>query len=292
MGAHPGRGEKNNPAGSAGNDRGETRVDKTWEVDEANTVKAHFGFFGKKIVTVNGKEAYNARKMGPKGEIPFAMPDGRAAAISLKKAFVGAPAIELRVGGNLAVETGKTPIKCAACATVAKPYDRFCGKCGKAMPTAEAYALQKNVKSATGAIKILAVLFVVFGLLMFFVTKGQTDAVLAKLQGMDPGAVFQKPIEGRTYTVGELRKQLAWAPWGVLAVNLILAAIMGALSLWARRSPLPAVIIATATYIVVVVANGIMDPATIAQGWIMKIIIIGFLIKGIKAALALRTANA
>jgi hypothetical protein len=267
-------------------------VDKTWEVDDRNTVTAHFGFFGKKIVTVNGNEAYNARKMGPKGEIPFSLPDGRAAAISLKKAFVGAPAVELRVGGNLAVETGKTPITCASCGTVAKPYDRFCGKCGKAMPTAEDYALRKNVKAATSAITILAVLFVIFGALMFLATKGQADAVLAKLHGMDPGATFTNHAEGRTYTVGELRKQLAWAPWGILIVNLILAAVMGALSLWARRSPLPAVIIATATYIVVVVANGVMDPSTIAQGWIMKIIIIGFLIKGIKAALALRTANA
>jgi hypothetical protein len=75
-------------------------------------------------------------------------------------------------------------------------------------------------------------------------------------------------------------------------VNFILAAVMGALSLWARRSPLPAVLIATATYVVVIVANAIADPATLGQGWIVKIIVIAFLFKGIKAALALRTANA
>lgn len=267
-------------------------MEKTWEVDEANTVKAHFGGFGKKVVTVNGKEAYNSRKLGPKGEIPFSLPDGRTAAISVKSAFVGSPAIELRVAGNLVVETGKKPIKCASCGTVAKPYDRFCGKCGKAMPTAEDYVNQKHLKGATGAIKVLAVLFVIFGVLMFFVAKGQADPLLAKLQAMDPGSTFPTPIEGRSYTVGELQKQLAWEPWGVLIVNLILAAVMGALSLWARRSPLPAVLIATATYVVVIVANAIADPATIGQGWIVKIIVIAFLFKGIKAALALRTANA
>jgi len=267
-------------------------VDKTWEVDEANTVKAHFGAFGKKLVTVNGKEAYNSRKLGPKGEIPFSLPDGRAAAISVKRPFVGLPAIDLRVDGNLVVETGKTPIKCAACATVAKPYDRFCGKCGKAMPTAEDYELQKNVKAATSAITVLAVIFVIAGIAFFFITKGATEPALAKLAGLDPGSMYPTPIEGRTYTVGELRKQLAWEPWGALIVNLILAAIMLALALWARRSPLPAVLIAAATYVVVIAANAISDPATLGQGLVMKIIVIAFLIKGIKAALALRTASA
>lgn len=267
-------------------------MDKTWEVDDAHIVKARFGGFGKKVVTVNGKEVYNSRKLGPKGEIPFSLPDGRTAAISVKSAFVGSPAIDLRIGDNLIVETGKTPIKCASCGTVAKPYDRFCGSCGETMPTALDYSNQKHVKAATGAMKVLAVLFVIFGVVMFLVTKGQADPVLAKLQGMDPGSVFPTPIEGRTYTVGELQKQLAWEPWGVLIVNLIIAAVMAALSLWARRSPLPAVIVATATYVVVVVANAMVDPATIGQGWIVKFIIITFLIKGIKAALALRTANA
>jgi hypothetical protein len=261
-------------------------------VDDAITVRAHFGGFGRKVVTVNGNEIYNSRKLGPKGEIPFSLPDGRTAAISVKRPFVGTPAINLRVGGNLVVETGKTPIKCPACAAVAKPYDRFCGSCGKAMPTAEDYDHQKNVKAATGAIKVLAVLFLIFGIAMFFVTKGQAESALATLAGMDPDAAFPTPIEGKTYTVGELKKQLAWEPWGVLIVNLILAVVMAALALWGRRSPLPAVLVATATYAVVLVANAIADPATIGQGLLMKIIIIAFLIRGIKAALALRTANA
>jgi len=267
-------------------------VDKTWEVDEANTVKAHFGAFGKKIVAVNGAEVHNSRKMGPKGEIAFSLPDGRSAALSLRKQFIGAPGIDLKVDGNLVVETGKKPIKCAACDTVAKPYDRFCGKCGKPMPTAEDYENRKNVKAATGAIKILAVVFVIAGIAFFFITKGAADTALVKLEGVDPATTYPTPIGGQTYTVGALRKQLAWEPWGVLIVNLIIAAIMVALALWGRRSPLPAVLIATATYAVVIAYAAISDPATLGQGLLMKIIIIAFLIRGIKAALALRTAGA
>jgi len=267
-------------------------MDKTWEVDDANTVKAHFGAFGKKIVTVNGNEVHRSRSMGGKKPIVFSLPDGRGGAIALRPNFMGAPSVDLRLDGHLMVETGKAPITCGECASVAKPYDRFCGKCGKPMPSAEDYELRKNVKSATGAIKVLAVLFVIAGIAFFFLAKAKTDAALVQLDGMDAAAVYPVPIEGQNYTVGELRKQIAWEPWGVLVVNLILALIMVGLSLWARRSALPAVLIATATYVVVLVADGIADPRTLAQGWLIKIIIIAFLIKGIKAALALRTARA
>jgi len=267
-------------------------VDKTWEIDGTTTVKAQFGAFGKNAISVNGREVHNSRKAVPKEGIAFALPDGRQSVLTRTAQFVGAPEIDLRVGGNLVVETGKKPIACAACGTVAKPYDRFCGKCGQAMPTAEDYQRRKHVKNATGAIKWLAAIFFFFGIVMFFATQGQATVALAKLQGMDAAATYPTPIEGRTYTVGELRKQLEWEPWGVLIVNGILAAIMVGLALWGTRSPLPAVLIATATYAVVIVANAISDPATLGQGWIVKLIIIAFLFKGIKAALALRTSNA
>ena len=267
-------------------------MDKTWEVDEANTVKARFGAFGRKVVKVNDAEVYDSRKAIRKEGIVFTLPDGRGAAISLRRPFIGRPAIDLRVGGNLVTETGKKPIACAACGTAAKPYDRFCASCGHAMPTAEDRELEKRVKEATGAIMFLAGLFLVFGIAMFFVTKHQSDAVAAKFDGMDASAVLPYKVEGKTYTVAEVRKAIAWEAWGVLIVNLILAVIMAALAVWAKRAPLPAVLIAAATYAVVLVLNAISNPATIAQGLILKIIIIAFLAKGIKAALELRAANA
>jgi hypothetical protein len=267
-------------------------MDKTWEIDDATSVKVHFGVFGKKVISVNGSEAYSSRKMTSKGQVAFALPDGRSGALSIKPQFFSAPDIGLRVNDQLFAETTKKPVKCPACDAVAKPYDRFCGSCGKPMPSAEDRALQKNVKQATGAIKILAVLFVLSGVAFFFITKGQADTALTQMQAMDPAAPYPTAINGRTYTVGELRHELAWEPWGVLIVNLILAVIMVALALWAKRAPLAAVLVATATYIVVIVYGGIMDPASLGQGWIVKLIIIAFLIKGIKAALALRSARA
>src|SRR3954469_21922815 len=122
--------------------RGGTRVDPKWEVDEANTVTAHFGFFGKKVISVNGKDAYSSRKFTRKGEIDFALPDGRAATLAIKPQFIGRPVIDLRVAGTLALQTPEKRIKCESCNALAKPYDRFCGKCGKPMPSAEDYELR------------------------------------------------------------------------------------------------------------------------------------------------------
>lgn len=267
-------------------------MDRKWELDEATTVTAHFGWFGKKVISVNGREAYNARKYTRNREIDFSLPDGRPAVLSFIPEFIGRPTVHLKVAGSLVMETPKKPIKCGSCGAVAKPYDKFCGKCGKPMPSPEDQELRGYISSATSAIKALAVLYVLGGLLMFAVAKGHTDTALSKLEGMQDEAAYPTQIDGRTYKVGELRKQIAWEPWGVLIVNLILATIMVALALWARRAPLPAVLIATATYLVLIVANAIGDPRTLMQGWIIKLIVIAFLVKGIKAALALRTARA
>ena len=264
----------------------------TWEVDSTNVVEANFAAFGKKVITVNGREAHNNSKSGAENLIPFELPDGRPAVISIDRQFVGNPNIELRVDGSVMLASGKDPIKCIACGATTKPYDRFCEKCGHAMPSAEDWAHQKRVKNATGAIGGLAILFVIFGTIMFFVTKSQSAVALLKLQSMSPDSIFPTPINGVTYTVAALRHQILWETWSVLIVNLILAAVMAGLFIWGKRAPLAAVLVDTATYLVVIVTNAIIDPKTIGQGIFLKIIIVALLVKGIRSALALRTENA
>src|SRR5262249_40696049 len=202
------------------------------------------------------------------------------------------PAIDLWVRGQRIVAIdAKKPLKCPACGAAAKGYDKFCAACGKPMPTAEDHFNQTQVNAATRTIKWLAVIFAVSGALLFFVTKSAADAALAKMASMDAGALVPTE-EGGTLTVGALRQQLEWEPWGVLIVNAILAVIMVGLALWSRRAALPAMLVASATYAVVIVGNAIADPRTIGQGLIVKIIIIAFLVKGIRAALALRSGRA
>jgi len=264
---------------------------QTWEVDDATVVSFETGFL-RNTLTAYGQHLPSRISLRKKSDTSFILKDGRRATFSVRPQFATAAAAELRVDGQLMVETGKEPLKCGACGTTVKPNDRFCLSCGHAMPPAEDHVHRKNLKRATNVIWTLAGLFLIFGIVMFFVAKSQTTDVLLKLAHMNPDATIPTPIGGKTYTVAALRSYLLWQPWGVLFVNLVLAAVMAILALWGRRAPLAALLVATATYAVVIVTNAIVDPRTIAQGIFLKIVVVALLIRGIKAALALRVSNA
>jgi hypothetical protein len=267
-------------------------MNRTWEIDEHTSVVAQYGTFRKKAISVNGAEIIGKFTIRKKREYTFPLPSDRNAVLSVAPKFVGQPDIELRVNGELVAELGRYAIKCKACGTTANSYDRFCAKCGNVLPTAEERANKGVVAEATKTISVLSGLFLVFGIVTYFLTKSQLAPALAKLQALDPESMYPVPVNGATYKVAELIQQLNWEPWGALVVNVILAVIMAILALWSRRASLPAILVATATYAVVLVANAILEPASIAQGIIMKIIIIGYLLRGVKAALVLRAANA
>jgi hypothetical protein len=267
-------------------------VKRKWDVDDATVVELEIGGFGKSVVTVNGAEIPSELSARKKGELQFELSGGRHAVLSIKPQFGSSPLILLRIGGQLMIATEKAPVKCGACGAVVKPNDRFCEACGHAMPPAEHYVHRKYVQDATQAIWMLAGLFVLSGVIMFFVAKSQADAVLQKLSGLDPAMQFPKPISGVVYTVAALRDKIAAEPWDTLAVNLILAVVMAGLAFWGRRAPLAAVLVAAATYAVVIVTNTIIDPATIGQGIYVKMIVILLLFRGAQGALALRAANA
>jgi len=72
-------------------------------------------------------------------------------------------------------------------------------------------------------------------------------------------------------------------PETLLVVNFVLAAIYASLGFWARANPLPAAIVGLVLFISVMVLNAVLDPTTIAQGVIVKVIVIVVLSKAIQA---------
>lgn len=262
-----------------------------WDVDENTVVEAHLGFWGRKRILVNGAEVYRQWKLGASLTALFLLPDGRQGLFTTRKRFVGAPLYELSVGGSAVALTGSAPIHCPACHAPARSFDKFCPACGKAMPSESTREHGREVGAATSTIKWLAVLYLVFGGIMYFVVEAQLADTMRQLQGMDPAEVL-KPIDGVTYTVAEFRSLLEQEPRNVLIINWVLAAAMAVLAFWSRRAPLAASIIALATFVVVNVANAMLDPASLGKGVIVKIIVVVMLTRGINAALALRTAQA
>ncbi len=202
-------------------------------------------------VLINGNAIPARISMSKKNYFAFDLPDGRDAVIAVSPKIAARPDITLTVNDELMVATPRQPIRCAACGKTVKPNDKFCGACGHEMPPPEQHLHKKHVNAAMHAIIWLAILFAVAGMLMYYTSHEKSD----------------------------------------LAGGLVLSGIMAALAFWSRKAPLAAVLVATAIYFALIVLDAIIDPKTLAQGVLLKILFIILLVRGIKAALALRTAN-
>jgi uncharacterized membrane protein len=262
---------------------------RKWRVDNATIVDFQTGSFGRQSVSVNGEEFYRRRPWRGKALYEFVVPgSGAKAALEVRPAVVSGQAhTELRVGGRVMVEQSEI-IPCKGCGKLPNGYDAFCGNCGQALPKPESYTQRRQLKNATKAIRYLAILFLIVGIALFFLTKSNSEQALTRVASLPDSANYPALLAGKQYTVGQVRRELAWAPWSALLVNAILAVVMTILYFWGKRAPLAAIMVATATYFVVIIGNAIADPRTLAQGLIVKIIVIVMLVNGIKAALALR----
>jgi hypothetical protein len=193
-------------------------------------------------------------------------------------------------------------IPCTRCQRPVHLGDEFCESCGVPVGDAERDALrarlqassseaaeqQKHVRSARNGMAVLSGLFVLGGAVMFFLGQSTAEKALANLRGLDEGMTYPAPINGVTYTVGELRAVIEREPYQLLGVNFLLAAIMLGLFFWAKKSALPATITALAVFVTVHVGNAIADPKTLAQGVLVKVFAVIVLTRGIRAALAAR----
>ena len=231
-------------------------MNRRWDVDDTTVVTVKVGGFGRNSLTVYGVQVPAKLRLRKKSNTSFILKDGRRATLTIRPQFATAPDVELRVGDRLLVETDAKPRQCGSCQTAVKPNDQFCASCGHPMPSGEDHAHQKNVKQAARTIWTLAVLFLLSGVALYFIAKSKA------------------------------------AKSAVLVVSLVLVAIMAILAVWAKKAPLAALVVATATYCVLIVTNAIVDPRTIGQGLILKIVVVTLLVRGIKSALALRVSNA
>ena len=94
----------------------------------------------------------------------------------------------------------------------------------------------KLMREASKWIGALSLLFLVSGGIMFFIQSGESAKALGNLSQFDADQELD-PIDGKTYTAGQLRAMVEREPYQVLGVNVLVAALMGVLWFWARRAP-------------------------------------------------------
>jgi hypothetical protein len=69
-----------------------------------------------------------------------------------------------------------------------------------------------------------------------------------------------------------------------MVVNLVLSLVFFILAAWSQQNPFGAILTAFIIYLTVHITNAFVDPATIAQGIIIKIFFIAAFVKGIRSA--------
>jgi hypothetical protein len=181
--------------------------------------------------------------------------------------------------------------------------DKTCSGCGREVTDQDRSVLQvrlegsdfaahergKRVRQGAKWVGALAILFAISAPILFAMQKGEVDKAIANLSQFEDDEELE-PIDGKSYTAGELRQRVLAEPYQTLIGNLILAALMAVLWIWARRSPLPAIACALALFVVVHLVSAVVDPSTILKGIIIKVLALAALGKGLKAAVAARAA--
>jgi hypothetical protein len=161
-------------------------------------------------------------------------------------------------------ETIVTQLHCQACSANISEEDFFCQNCGFPIkaPAEErdAFINNRNYKALElsemqGKIKNASTSIFVIGGFMAFM------AVVSY------------------FTTPEYMNPLA-----VMLVNLVVAGIFVGLGFWCKKQPVASIISALSLYVILWVVSIIENPVNIVSGIIIKILIIGYLIKGLKSA--------
>ena len=154
---------------------------------------------------------------------------------------------------------------CTACQSSTLPTDALCDSCGYPLKGTEQeqtffigtrtnleldLAEQRNkVKKAGIILKFIGGISAVYGIILYF-----------------------------TY-VNEIEKIVA------LILSFILGGIYFSLGIWSKKKPLAAIVTGFIIYMLILILDALVDPKTILQGLILKIIVIGAFVTGIKGAI-------
>lgn len=186
--------------------------------------------------------------------------------------------------------------KCASCGAVVGKADEYCGECGARVKEAGISGAEKlwseeieaSVKRASKWVLAVGFMFILFGTFIGFLQKDATDKALANLVQYEDSMTWTAPVNGKTVTVGELKRMINFEYYAVFGMNYFLAVVMFVIFFWSKKTPFPAFVTALSIYLGVMVLSAVVDPKTIVQGIIVKIAVIAALINGIKAAIPTR----
>lgn len=171
---------------------------------------------------------------------------------------------------------------CPACGAALDAGAVFCARCGASV-TGEPRPVPPRVRKASRWLLAISIIFVLFGTGYGLYARSEAGKAHEVLDGYADSD--QLTVEGKTYTAAELRRQIDREVWLTFGANYFLALVMLGLFFWSRRAPFPAMVTGLCVYLAVIVLNAVIDPKTLYQGILIKILFISALVAGIKTAL-------
>lgn len=148
-------------------------------------------------------------------------------------------------------------------------------------------ARDKSIRSVRTCLIVVGVLQMILTGIEFFTLEMQIDgAIAAELKASNMTKSDLDPAEFKKYRDAAIRNgQLIVAGLAVVAVAFFAFAGLTA------RYPLPMSVSGLVLYVVLQLMLAVLNPATLVSGWLVKIIVILVLVRGISAASASRAAS-
>lgn len=154
---------------------------------------------------------------------------------------------------------------CRCCYEKTNPGDQFCQACGfpltgsaaeqqifiyrRGFKKVDLSELDKKIKKAGNSLYVLAGMFFLYALIYFFFNRTAVTAL------------------------------------SVLITNVIISVVFLFLGIWSAKKPVASIISGIVLYALIQLMAAFEDPSALVKGFIFKIIIIGYLIKGLVSAL-------
>ena len=174
-------------------------------------------------------------------------------------------------------------ITCRKCNSVEAADQAFCKNCGEPLKgemkqTSTPSSMsglgslvddqhEKHIKRARGAIMVVAVITIIAAVVFWFLLENE----IAKIEADPNMYVLQDVVAQRRIMIG-----------ATFAIGVIFLALF----FWAKSNPFGAALTAFIIYVTNIIVNAGIEPKTLPQGIILKIVIIVLLLNGVKSGLA------
>ena len=207
---------------------------------------------------------------------------------------------------------GASVSACSKCGAAITATEKFCAACGAAVgsnaesgtpnatdtPAALPYAIdtrgalvaerEQKLKTARKWLVAISIITLLSGFVFYAIGSEEVEKQIrdaeAQTSGIDPVVRDQlmKQQTGMTFSeaVAHDRGQVTL----LLAINIGLAIAYLVLWQWAKKNALAATVVALLLFITTIGVNAVMEPATLAQGIIVKILFIAALSKAVSSA--------